>query len=156
MYKVIMGVALVGAVSLLAGCGSSGGGSTTASETTAAPLTKAQFVKRAEEICSSFGEEWEAALISAGKEASGSTEEAEADVKQVIAQKVAPLMQKEAEELEALAAPAGDEAKVSRMLANFSRASHAASEGDLAKIATSGFATFGREAAAYGLGSCPS
>jgi len=155
MYRVIVGIGILAAICFVVGCGSSGGDPTSASETVST-LSKAQFLKQAEAICTKFGDEWKTTLLSVAKEVSGSPKQKEMQGKEAVAQKVAPLLQEEVEELKALTPPARDEVIVTRMLENFAKASQVASSGDLRKTEESGFQRFATEAAAYGLKGCSS
>jgi hypothetical protein len=150
MYRVIMAIGMVAATCLVLGCGSSGG------DSTSPPLTKAQFIKQGNAICAKFTKEREATLRSVAKTLPDDSAGAELRFREVVEQKVAPLLQEEAKELKALAEPERDRAEVTRMLDNFSRAGEVASEGDLSKALRSGYAAFEREAHAYGLEGCPS
>jgi hypothetical protein len=107
-------VATASIAMLLAGCGGGGDSSTTI---TTSSLSKAQFVKRAEEICTKgttpiLGEivkyEEKAA---AGKNGGGSDASAAA-AKTV----VPPAIQKQNDGIRALGAPAGDEAQIEAFL----------------------------------------
>src|SRR3954454_22780338 len=110
MYRAIVGIGILAASCFAVGCGSSGGNSTSASETASMPLSKPQFINQAEAICTKFGKEWEAALAVTGQNFPGGPEEAEARTREIIEQEVAPLLQEEAKELDALAEPEQDKA----------------------------------------------
>jgi hypothetical protein len=123
----LVAIALIATV--VAGCGSggSGSGSTSSSDTTSAesgaPLSKAAFIKQADEICKKGSEEVKAEFaaylkenkikeIGEGKE---SEAEIEARIEEVIEAAI-PTLQQQLDGIGALAAPAADEAQVNAYL----------------------------------------
>jgi type IV pilus biogenesis protein CpaD/CtpE len=106
LRRVAICVALV-----LAGCGDDG--ETTTTTTTSAPLTKAEFLRQADQICLSGDSQIEAAaddLATAGGEPSA------AEVRRIALRIVIPGLEAEVRAIRALGAPAGDEAAVERIL----------------------------------------
>ena len=94
------------------------------------------------------------AVASWKKEYPGGAAAAEADFDGGLKQVIAPSMRGEAEDLSALPAPAQEEEKVERMLANLSRASEVLAEEGSQGVPKSGIQKFEREAASYGLKAC--
>lgn len=155
MHKWILAIVGFAAVAALwAGCGGGSDETGSAADSTAA-LTKAQFVKKADEICAERNKKFDAAVAPVRKElqtASGSVNEAK--VEELIEGSLVPLMKAELQKLEALGAPAGDEKTVNAMMENRSKAI-ADLEADSAAISSSEALTaFAAEAQAYGV-SCP-
>lgn len=128
--RLILPTLLALAIALIAvGCGGgsdsgsssdSGGGSDTASSSDGAPLSKAAFIKQADAVCSKGKKEVEAEFaaylkkekiegIGASGEPKAEAEERKADVVTTIG---VPAYQKQVDEIDALAAPSGDEATV--------------------------------------------
>jgi hypothetical protein len=141
MYKAIIAIGIAAATCLVAGCGSSGDGTATAA------VTKAQFIKQAEAICSkaqdrakNAGAEWE--------KANGKPLDLDTALRQVIG----PALEREAKELQSLTAPEGDEVRVDRMFGNLSKAAAAITEGSKPSASTSN--AFIKETQAYGLEAC--
>src|SRR3954454_14053364 len=116
MYRLILAMGMAAATCFALGCGSSG------SEATSAPLSKAQFIKQADGICAKAVKEREAAADSWRKELPGGAAEAEAKLEEGFKEVIAPALQQEAEELEALAAPEKDQNEVAKMLTTLSHA----------------------------------
>jgi len=144
MYKAIIAIGVATAACLVAGCGGSGGG-----ETAATGMTKAQFIKKAEAICSKTQEEGREARIALEK-AKG--EELELDV--AVRRIVGPTLKKEAEELRSLTAPAGEKEKLTRMIDNLSESAAAFAAKGSKTTSTPNFEAFRREIEAYGLEAC--
>jgi hypothetical protein len=95
---------------VLAGCGGDGETTTT---TTSAPLTKAEFVRQADQICLSGDSRIEAAaddLVPAVGEPSP------AEVRRIALRIVVPGLEAEVRAIRAVGAPPGDEAAVERIL----------------------------------------
>lgn len=117
-------------VALVAGCGSSDNGdSTAAAETSSAdtndapPLSKAEFIKQGDEICGETGvkllEGIDEFAKEHGSEDSGPSEE---EAEELVLDVILPLIQTQAEELDALGAPKGEEAKVEEIVAGLEEA----------------------------------
>lgn len=110
MFYRLMAFALAIALAVCAGCGGGGG---------AEPLTKAQFTKQANQICSKVGKEIVKKLSSFVKEqpnegAGQSQDELFAGAMKTI---LLPMTEAEADQIEALAVPAGDKTKIEAYLA---------------------------------------
>jgi hypothetical protein len=94
----------------LAGCGGDGETTTT---TTSAPLTKAEFLRQADQICLSGDTRIEAA---ADDLLAAEPEPPPAQVRRIALRIVVPGLEAEVRAIRALGAPAGDEAAVERIL----------------------------------------
>jgi hypothetical protein len=99
---------------IVAGCGGGDDSSSTSSS-----ITKAQFIKQADAICAKGNKENEAEFEEFAKEKglSESKEPTKAQQEEAISDIVAPGVQKQIEEIDALGAPEGDEGKVEAMIA---------------------------------------
>ncbi len=148
MYRLIMVIGVVAAVCMAAGCGSSG------DEATSAPLTKAQFIKQADAICTKATQEREAAADAWRKELPGGPAEAESKLEDGFREVIAPALKGQAEQLETLMAPEKDRAEVAHMVSTLSHASQMMEE-EPKKALQSSVPQFEREAKAYGLKTCP-
>jgi type IV pilus biogenesis protein CpaD/CtpE len=95
---------------VLAGCG---GDDETTTTTTSAPLTKAEFLRQADEICLSGDTRIEAA---ADDLLAGPGEPPPAQVRRIALRIAVPGLEAEVRAIRALGAPAGDEAEVERIL----------------------------------------
>jgi len=99
------------AVGLIAGCGSSSDDSSTSS------LTKAEFIKQGDVICTKHHETFENELRAFLKKSGANKGIESADALSEFAQtKLAPVFSSEAEELRALGAPSGEEEEVNAIL----------------------------------------
>jgi esterase/lipase len=120
VYRWISGV-LVGLVALgvvVGGCGGGGDSSST--------VTKAEFVKQADTLCAERQKEWKAALASYNQQVQERNATNKLQVQEEIAtnlleEEMIPSLNKQLEAMEALPAPEGDEAQVSKMLDNLSK-----------------------------------
>jgi len=95
----------------LAGCG--GGDDETTTTTAPEPLTRAEFVRQADQICLSGDSRIEAAgddLLAAGRKPSP------AEVRRIALRIVVPGLEAEVRAIRALGAPPGDEPQVERIL----------------------------------------
>jgi len=150
MYRLISALGVVVAACLALGCGSSGEDATTARETVATTLTKAQFIKRAEAICESVRADRIAALNSFGKKSSARA--GAGDAAKTI---TAPSLNREAEELKGLEAPAQDKANLASLVSALSKMSKAFENGSSgAKTAISVLPQYQQDSVALGLGKC--
>jgi hypothetical protein len=108
-------LAALAAISVIAaGCG---GGSDSSS--TSATISKAQFIKQADAICAKGNKENEAEFEEFAKEngLSEKKEPTKAQQEEAISEIVAPGVEKQIEEIDALGAPEGDEGKIEAMVA---------------------------------------
>lgn len=101
---------LLALAALVAGCGG-GGGDTTDSDT--ATLTKAEFIKQGDAICKEANEGNQAEAEEFAEENGFDLEKAsEEQLEEAVGEVLAPSLTKQAEELDALGAPEGDEDQV--------------------------------------------
>jgi hypothetical protein len=116
-----------------AGCGSSDdsttGGSTGGGETSTASITKSELIKQGDEICTAGNKAIEEKAEEFAEDEGidtekPTTEQQEAVVEQVIAPEIAA----QAEEIDALGAPAGEEAEVEAIVAAVEDAAREAEE----------------------------
>jgi hypothetical protein len=140
---VTLGVAIAAAL-IAAGCGSSSSSSTT---TTA--LSKSEFLSKANAICKQGTKTLTAGQESLGKNSS------QAQINNYVTSTFIPSVQSQIDQVRALGAPAGDEAKVKSMLA--------LAQADLDKIKSNPslavgkadqFSNFAAVAHPYGMTSC--
>jgi hypothetical protein len=141
MYKAIIAIGIAAAACLAVGCGSSG------DETAEVALTKAEFIKQAEAICSKAKDQARTAATELEK-AKGRP----LDLSAAFGQVIGPALEQEAKELQALTAPQGDEAKLDQMFANLSEAAAAITEGSSPSASASN--AYIKETKAYGLEAC--
>ncbi len=133
----------------VAGCGSSHKATTATIDRTAPAISKSEFVRKANAICAKGNARNKAAGAKLGAEPS------EAQVVAFVKHTEVPAVQAQINALKALGAPAGDEAKVARMLTLAQAGVNAVKAQPT--IVTSGanvFARFARVAHPYGLISC--
>lgn len=158
MYRWIGGL-VVAVVLLGVGVGCGGGSGDTTSD-----ITKAQFVKKANFVCAdskrertAIGEESFNPKQRQGSHAVGakSTKELEAELKELgqelVTEKIVPSLQKQQKELEDIGAPAADEEKVEKMLANMESGINELAEQGYEGLFSNGFDDFEKEAETYGL-----
>jgi uncharacterized protein with von Willebrand factor type A (vWA) domain len=113
--KLIAVLAAFAAILLVAvGCG---GGSDSSSDSSS--ISKAQFIKQADAICEKGNEENEAEFEEFAKEngLSEKQEPTKAQQEEAISEIVAPGVQKQIDEIDALGAPEGDEKQIEAMVA---------------------------------------
>lgn len=145
---IVMTVGVAVAIGFALGCGGE-------DEAESAPLTKAEFIEQADAICAESAKELQAD-VAVWKEKFPKPAEVEKNLDDGARQILAPSLQREAKELEALSPPAKDEAEVSRMIESLSKAGKAfAKEGEQA-FSRPQTQQFEQEAAAYGLKACGS
>ena len=100
---------LVALAALVAGCG--GGDETTDSATVT--LTKTEFIKQGDAICKEFNENNEGEAEEFAEENGFTLEKAsEEQLEEAVSEVLVPSLNKQAEELDALGAPEGDEEQV--------------------------------------------
>jgi len=150
MYRLIMALAMAVATCFAVGCGGS------SDEATSAPLTKAEFIKQADAICTKINKEAEVAAASWKKGFPGGIAEAEEHPDDGLRKVLVPSMEREAEQLETLEPPAKDEAMVTRFIENLSRASETLDREGFKVLSQSGILGFKEEVAGYGLKKCGS
>lgn len=148
MYKAIIAIGIAAAACLVAGCGSSGDATATAA------VTKAEFIKQADAVCSKIAKEREAAITVWEKEYPGGADAAQEDVDDGLEKVISPSMQHEVEELEALEPPAQDGETIEKMIANLKKGSTVIADQGVAGIPKSGIPQYEKEAAKYGFKVC--
>lgn len=144
MNRLILAAGIVVAMCLVAGCSHSG----------SASPGKPEYIERADTICTKINREAAAAAASWKKDFPGGVAEAEKHPNDGLRKVLVPAITREAEQLEALEPPAGDDAVIARLVKNLSQASKTLSEEGFKALPKSGAIEFKREAAAYGLKSC--
>jgi hypothetical protein len=147
VYRLLIAMGMAATVFLAVGCGGSD------SETSS--LTKAQFIKQADQICADVAKKRQAAVNAFEADMPQGVKASAAYLDQNLKEVVAPSLRREAERLEALPVPEGDEAKVQSIVDRLLKASTALEKGGAEGIAKAGFPEFEQEAAAYGLKICP-
>jgi hypothetical protein len=102
--------ALAALAMLIAGCGGGGGDTTEA-------LTKAEFIKQGDAICKKGNVASQTEVEEFAKENGFKLEESnKAQAEEVVTEVLAPNLQRQAEELDALGAPKGDEAEIDALI----------------------------------------
>lgn len=131
----------------LAGCGG-GDESSTASEA----LSKEAFIAQADEICAASTEEFDAAL----EELSAGGQPSEEEFKTFYAEEVVSLSKDEAAQIDALAAPEGDEEAVDAIVSALNGAIAELESDPEAVLAAEGdpYEEYGTLAEDYGLSEC--
>jgi hypothetical protein len=158
VYRWISGL-MVGALVLGVGIGCGGG-----SDETGSDVTKAQFVKKADFVCAdskrertAIGEETFNPKQRQGSHTVGaqSTEEVEAELEELgeelVSEKIVPSLKNQQKKLEAIGAPAADEAKVEKMLDNMETAIGELEKEGYRGVFGNQFDEFEKEAETYGL-----
>jgi len=158
VYRWIGGIA-VAVVLLVVGVGCGGGSNETISD-----VTKAQFVKKANLICTEFQGQ---RLAAAEKEfnpkqregshtvGSPATKALEGELnelgEELLTNEIIPSLKHEQEKLESIGVPSGDEEKLEKMLDNMEKAIGELEENGFQGLAGDQFDAFEREAKAYGM-----
>jgi hypothetical protein len=145
MYRWIVAVGIGMATCLAIGCGGSDA---------AAPLTKPQYRKQAEAICSRINKETEKAAAAWKEGFPGGVAEAEENPDNGLRKVLIPSIEREAGELEALEPPAKDKAIVAKFVGELARAPEVLAARGFKALPESGVIEFRQEASAYGLKSC--
>ncbi len=150
-----MAFALAALVALvtIAGCGGGGSnGDSTSSDAGPAP-TKAQFIKKANQICRT-AEKKRGVVVKAAIEAVPTGSElSEAEQEELVLQALLPY-DGLAQELADLGAPKGDEAEVARIVSAFEAAIERARREPKSALNDAAFKTTNRLASEFGLASC--
>ncbi len=135
MYRLITaGIGVLAAALLAMGCGDGGGDEATAQ------VSKAEFFKQARAICGKTQQMLQTEL--AAKNISA------------VYSKAAPLLEQEAEELEAISGPEGVEEEVKPLIANVLKASHLIAQEGEAAANDPNIQAYKKEAAALHLSKC--
>jgi hypothetical protein len=136
---------------LAAGCGSSDSSTSSSSSSTTAALSKAEFIKQADAICTKGNQ----AINAAQKKAFGPGKPSKSQVEQFVNDALIPSIQTQISGVKALPAPAGDEATVTKMLDDSQAALDKAKQDPSALLSGGGpFAQANQELKAYGLKVC--
>lgn len=115
-------VAAAALVMLVAGCG--GGDETTGDETVT--LTKAEFIKQGDAICKTAGDQSEKEAEEYAKENGFTLEDAnEEQLEDAVGEVLVSTLRRQAEELDALGAPEGDEEQVEEIIVSLEGATDA-------------------------------
>jgi hypothetical protein len=148
----ISGVAVGVALMVMAvGCGGGGDSST--------EVTKAEFTKQANSICAEGKKTRKAAFDNYNKEVeekrSGANQVPKLEqqlANEMIDESVVPSLKEQLAQLEKLGVPAADEAEISKMLRNLTKAVGELEDGGVRQLVKGGkLATFQEEAEGYGL-----
>jgi hypothetical protein len=112
---VVLGT-LAAVAMLIAGCGGGGGDTTEA-------LTKAEFIKQGDAICKKGNLASETEVEEFAKKNGFKLEEPSKDqAEEVVTEVLVPNLQRQAEELDALGAPKGDEAEIDALIVSLEEA----------------------------------
>lgn len=147
MYRVLIAIGMAAAVFAAFGCGSS--------DSDTSSLTKAEFIKRADQICAKSAKQRSAEVNEYEADMPKGVKASAAHLDKGLKTVVGPALHREVEELEALPTPEGDEAKVDAILARLEKAGTVLEKQGSEGIVAAGFVDFEQEAAAYGLKVCP-
>lgn len=118
MNKRLLAVlAAIFAVGLIAGCGSSDDSTDTETVEETVTLTKTEFIAQGDQICKQAEEDSEAEAEEFAEENGFSLENAsDEQLEEAVAEVLIPALDRQAEEIEALGAPEGDEEQVEAIL----------------------------------------
>ena len=151
----VLAVALI-----LVGCGGGSSDSTSASsDSSTSALSKAEFIKKADAICKAGGKrtQEEFAAYIEEKKLSGKKEPTEAQYAEVSDEIQVPALKRQAEEIRALGAPAGDEDQITELVDAVDEGIENVEAADPQKALESAspmFAEADKLAVAYGLKVC--
>jgi hypothetical protein len=144
---------LVIAIGFALGCGSGEDEATSADQ--APPLTKAQFIKQADAICTEVAKEREVAAAAWAKNMKGRSEETPEKIGEAVKEIMPPLMHEEGTRLETLSAPEGDEKAVAEIIDLLEKVQQSIEQADEKIFFPSGIREFENKASGYGLKVCP-
>lgn len=145
----ILATSLVAALAV--GCGS-GGGETSSSQTQG-PLTKAAFVKKANALCEAANDRRTALIEEAAKEFPAG-QKVTAKEREELVPRFLPPVERLSEELAQLEAPAGEEAKVEKIVLALKRAVARSQAEPQSAVTGAAFSEWDKAVAGYGLGAC--
>ena len=100
---------------LMAGCGGSDSPSATTSE---APLTKAEFIRKGDAICQVGNEASTTEIEEFAKENGFGSEPSKAQFEEAVTEVLVPNLERQTDELDALAPPTQDEDKIEALIAS--------------------------------------
>jgi hypothetical protein len=147
LLSIVLGVVVASGLAL--GCGSGEDEATSAT-----PLTKAQFIERADAICTKESKRLQAEYDAWEKEIPGGLAGVRKNLDEVAEQIIAPSQVRKGEELESLAPPVEDEAEVARMLRILLEVARAAEREGMESFLSPRSAPLKREMEAYGFKIC--
>jgi len=144
------------AAAFVAGCGSDSSSGASATDEAAAPLSKAQFVKQADEICKEGLKKKDEAVSVALKEQAEQSQSAPTaqETGKLIEETVLPAYSQTVDQLSQLGAPKGDEAKVKKMMGEFEAALRTLEADPVKANKSNPFAPADKAAEAYGIEEC--
>jgi hypothetical protein len=158
--RLIALLAAVLALAAIAGCGSSDSDtgtaaseSTSASEDAGPALSKAEFVKQGNEVCTQGKEAAEDKLADAAAEFGGE-EPSEEEQAQVVSDVVVPSFEEISDGLAELTPPAGEEAALAELIAAFDDGTASVLDDPIAALDGDPFAEANEKAEALGLDVC--
>lgn len=147
MYRLLIAIGMAVAVLAAFGCGSSD------SETSS--LTKAEFIKQADQICMQVAKQRQADIDEWEAKESFKPKDLDSHLNQAVRDFIGPSLRREAQELEALPVPEGDEEKVQAIVDRLIKIATVLEKKGTEGGAAAGLDDFEQEAAAYGLKVCP-
>ncbi|HEX5592691.1 MAG TPA: hypothetical protein VFX35_05030 [Solirubrobacterales bacterium] len=137
-------------MAVFAGCGS-GDSTNAAAEEAAAPLTKAEFVKQAEQICTKGLKEKEQAVSAALKKGAGSNPK---EIEKLVEETILPSYGSIVEQLGELGVPEEGKAEVEKMVSDFESALSTVESEPVKSTKKDPFDAVDKAAAAYGIETC--
>jgi hypothetical protein len=138
------------AVAVFAGCGSDDN-TNAAAEEAEAPLTKAEFVKQAEQICTKGLKEKEQAVSAALKKGAASNPKG---IEKLVEETIIPSYQRIVEQLGELGVPKEGEAEVEKIVSDFESALDTVESEPVKASKKNPFLTVDKAAADYGIETC--
>lgn len=153
---VLVVLSVLVAATMLVGCGSDSSSNASATDEAAAPLSKAQFVKQADEICQTGMQKKDEAVSAGLKELAAKAQGAPTaqDSAKLVEETVFPSYRKTVTQLSELGVPKGDEAKVEKMIGEFEAALQTAEAKPAAAAKNNPFKAADEAAEAYGIENC--
>ena len=110
-------LALVALATIVAGCGGGDDSETTETSETTEALTRVEFIKQADAICDEANEQSETEAEEFAEENGFELEKAsDEELEEAITEVLVPSLNQQAEDIEALGAPEGDEERVEEIL----------------------------------------
>jgi hypothetical protein len=140
----------------MAGCGSDSGSNASATGEAAAPLSKAQFVKQAEQICAKGLKEKDKAVATAveGKSPPSQGGIDAKELEELVNQAIVPSYRQILDQLDQLGAPTSDQTKIDTLISEFESALAAVKSDPVGATKKNPFDAVDKNAAAYGLDTC--
>jgi hypothetical protein len=155
-FVVVAILSVLVAAGISSGCGSDSSSNASATDEAAAPLSKAQFVKQAEEICQKGVKKKDEAVSAGLKELAATAQGAPTaqESAKLVEETVLPFYSKIVHELGQLGAPKADEVKVEKMMGEFEAALQAVEANPAAATKSNPFKATDEAAEAYGIENC--